>query len=980
MDSVASRLQAGHAGDVLDLPVAWLKRHIQQSMAETLQGRTYEERRDLSRKIREHGIQVPLELGRGLDRYQLVDGHQRLIIAENLGMETVPVLLGPGFPLSAEAGPSWRAMTDEPFWTQYDTVIVSNAGPRPSYEVFIRGRQVATRDRLDDAKTFVEKEYGPLQWSRKRLDKMEVTHRFFGPTTEFGEAATIHVSDLPRIRGVAVRVPNNSIGYGAGHDNLPEVSDQLPLRTRGSSLPRGVGGHDGPPSADGQPPRRDVVAGRDGLPEHGSLSRTASRLSPSDVSGWASSRPWMATKAEVEMSSVGYLYVLSRAKSSGHMASFDTGSGRIGVTSAYFEVAEDSRRAILYHEAGHALEVAAGMAGIAKAFGVANALDILSLPGADRFGYNASEIAAQAYSVLWTEPQWASFPGGAEILAAGARLARDHGWPIPSGAKTASDYEMDHRPLEDAAPMHDLSATFPDDVYDHPEYYSFGEWTAEAGRVLRQAKGKPDAQVAIYRALPAGETRINTGDWVTTVRSYAALHLQKMERGRQWHIVSATVPARTLRTGGNDIIEWGYWGSPVGARVASLDNQDWLKVTYTIHTRRPGQSERSYDIDHKANPYWYTDIEGAIDGTIKGKVGSKKVGSAESQWWEESREIDGIEYRWGGDQAEAVDGSETVGWLWLERGPGSRYLVVDQISVKPEYQRRGIASNMLAFVREMVPIEIRHSDNLSPAGRAWSEKVGSKTADWTRRQTAEVDGIVVELLHGSDDASVCSVVAYLDYGKTVPMGELRWVVHGGQGVIDSVMVKGKYRRQGVATKMLEFARSTSSVPIVHSKNLYPDGKAWSDVVGSKTAERTYEEEIEHFLAEAKASGKADFGSTDEAKRFLEPIVGRYDVRIQVSHKNPDGTLGLGAKAWVYKDGGQWVLNLRPEHATKDSALHEAAHIIDVETNGWPEGGVSRMIDMKQSWAHGPRFQEVLQGLQRFGSLRTRGKAITTRTP
>ena len=40
-----------------------------------------------------------------------------------------------------------------------------------------------------------------------------------------------------------------------------------------------------------------------------------------------------------------------------------------------------------------------------------------------------------------------------------------------------------------------------------------------------------------------------------------------------WHIIKATVPARSLRFAGDDLMEWGYWGSPqdgkTKARVAS---------------------------------------------------------------------------------------------------------------------------------------------------------------------------------------------------------------------------------------------------------------------------------------------------------------------------------------------------------------------------------------------------------------------------
>ena len=92
---------------------------------------------------------------------------------------------------------------------------------------------------------------------------------------------------------------------------------------------------------------------------------------------------------------------------------------------------EGGRRATLYHEAGHGLEEAVGLSGIGRYFGV-DPLAVVTLPGAQRFGHNASEVVAEAYAVLWTEPQWAKgFEGGQAILGTVAKMARDNGYPLP---------------------------------------------------------------------------------------------------------------------------------------------------------------------------------------------------------------------------------------------------------------------------------------------------------------------------------------------------------------------------------------------------------------------------------------------------------------------------------------------------------------------------------------------------------------------
>lgn len=134
-----------------------------------------------------------------------------------------------------------------------------------------------------------------------------------------------------------------------------------------------------------------------------------------------------------------------------------------------------------------------------------------------------------------------------------------------------TQYRGIHQPhLEDPA-IHHMEDIFPEDVYTHPHWYGQGDktWDREAGRALQRAKGNPDALVDVYRAAPHGVTSINTGDWVTTSPTMARHHgLHPEDPAQDMPVLHARVPAHQVRSGGNDIVEWGYSGPAVeNARV-----------------------------------------------------------------------------------------------------------------------------------------------------------------------------------------------------------------------------------------------------------------------------------------------------------------------------------------------------------------------------------------------------------------------------
>lgn len=135
-------------------------------------------------------------------------------------------------------------------------------------------------------------------------------------------------------------------------------------------------------------------------------------------------------------------------------------------------------------------------------------------------------------------------------------------------------YRLAHRPFADGDEIWNLSATgtFPPDVYDHPEWYSFGEWTPLCAAVIRSVRGRPDGEVRIYRAAPPGVTRIDSGDWVTTHLGYARQHAMRTDDpSEDWPVLTALVRADAVRSGGSDIVEWGYFGTAVDADLVPTE-------------------------------------------------------------------------------------------------------------------------------------------------------------------------------------------------------------------------------------------------------------------------------------------------------------------------------------------------------------------------------------------------------------------------
>lgn len=168
-------------------------------------------------------------------------------------------------------------------------------------------------------------------------------------------------------------------------------------------------------------------------------------------------------------------------------------------------------------------------------------------------------LLAQASPLL--APMTKGLPVGASIKNVGEDLLSYRGSHKAPNAKTYG------------ATLDDLTKIMPADVYTQQgkQLYGIGdriidsEWRTAA----LKAKGKPDAEIEVYRAVPKGVKEINDGDWVSTSKKYAKDHGENTLNG-EYDIISKKVKAKTLSTEGYPY-EYGYNEVPNFPRQEALD-------------------------------------------------------------------------------------------------------------------------------------------------------------------------------------------------------------------------------------------------------------------------------------------------------------------------------------------------------------------------------------------------------------------------
>jgi hypothetical protein len=141
--------------------------------------------------------------------------------------------------------------------------------------------------------------------------------------------------------------------------------------------------------------------------------------------------------------------------------------------------------------------------------------------------------------------------GGGAVAGAGQPVAETDNYRMRHQAPRRAD--------EFGSPATDIGSEMMPGFYEKPQLYSTGfpEADKESVAALMSIKGKPNAPVTIYRAVPDGVNNINAGDWVTLSPTYAKQHKQSniLNGGK---VLSKTIPAKDLWFDGDSINEFGY--------------------------------------------------------------------------------------------------------------------------------------------------------------------------------------------------------------------------------------------------------------------------------------------------------------------------------------------------------------------------------------------------------------------------------------
>ena len=197
--------------------------------------------------------------------------------------------------------------------------------------------------------------------------------------------------------------------------------------------------------------------------------------------------------------------------------------------------------------------------------------------------------------------------------------------------------------------------------------------------------------------------------------------------------------------------------------------------------------------------------------------------------------------------------------------PSKRGLVSAITSFRPEYQGRGIARNIYAYVR-MLGNTIVPSRNQLPPGKAmWDAWKKSGDAKHLMKDVAEDADSNIEIRSEPTSTGGVQVYAYRD-GK-----EVGWVrfqkASNGKVKATMVHVPERLRRQGIGSAMYKHARHELGLDIVPSDSQTADGKLfWNKI-----------HEVEEEPIRIK------LGNNNAAKAWIERVYAKYPHTMQNNH-------------------------------------------------------------------------------------------------
>jgi len=143
---------------------------------------------------------------------------------------------------------------------------------------------------------------------------------------------------------------------------------------------------------------------------------------------------------------------------------------------------------------------------------------------------------------------------------------------------------------DNGSPLYNLIGMYPADIYGPMGCPYYAGDAREAFYLAMGYKGRPNRTITVYRSVPKSLIRpkINPGDWVTTVRSYAKEHGES-NLNNDFKIIKKTVYARDLYTEGNSLEEWGYYPQP----YIPFDKEEEIRTSLGMRTKTEIRAERA---------------------------------------------------------------------------------------------------------------------------------------------------------------------------------------------------------------------------------------------------------------------------------------------------------------------------------------------------------------------------------------------------
>lgn len=327
-------------------------------------------------------------------------------------------------------------------------------------------------------------------------------------------------------------------------------------------------------------------------------------------------------------------------------------------------------------------------------------------------------------------------------------------------------YRMAHRAPDGTSgegSIDKMDTVYPDDIYSSNGARYYGDDDFESRKTIqlfRSLRGKPEAELTIYRAVPKGVSGvINPGDWVTPSRQYAELHAKYFdETGAD--ILEKKVKAKEVYSEGNSIFEFG-WNpkAPGDARFSpgtgrSKADQDYLKAA-----KAKDFGKLAGMVDDAANQAGYnspTLYHGSIDPNLN-RLDPRSAVEVEG----------GVFMTTNEDVAYPYSYERAYGDIISEEPLGKVYTVKAKMQNPLEYVPGMVRGTPKPNAKYIDAVEM--GDAIRAAKRAGHDGLIIRNIDDTIGMTGDMSDIYVAF--NAEQIKSADPITYNDDGSIIPLSE-----------------------------------------------------------------------------------------------------------------------------------------------------------------------------------------------------------------